>query len=1348
MISRKFALVCALIAGICFMVGGLISWQTPKLRSLIMVKIEQATHDKLPVLILPTSVEVTFFPLGASLQKVNLVPKEEIRAWLEPATFESIGVRISPWQLLRGKLRLTQFDIVGARIVATLPHIDKKPKTGPPLAGLFDALNQLPVNRIKLSDVSIRLRMPEQHLRLELSNLALLAERRRGGLVSLDLNSANLSIAKDSPDKATPALRLQLEASATMNRDDINVPILKINAGDWNGNSTPNSWINSSAHLVGDVESLKFKESDIHVKTELGLTDLSRWAKATFPQTMAKVPPLSGNLAFEAKGHRVNETMPSAEFSLKTEALHVGDFLVDKLTTAGTLNTVGNGKDRHEEISIPKVELEHPAGLVDVDQLLITLGETKKISAKIKIGGDAKGSVQLQQILQGIGKHKIPAWVQVSGEAPCEGTLAPTLSVTCKGQLQGENILVRADMEAKSSVVAIRKIDVDGEVTLDKDKVVYSAELTAPDSKGRSSGTIDFDTGFKIDYEADRLAMADVANLADLKIEGTAKVRGSTEGNSDVGVFNMEVDATDAWLEDFWLGNAKGSLGYKDGKLDFTGVQGYYTVSRYSGQVQVDLDEKKITIGGRVPFFDARDLLKIFSRKVKLPFGVTGTGQAQVQVSGPFAFNKLSYDLKSSLYRGAVATETFDQITFNVKSVNGEVKSQKIALQKVNSSLVLAGEGHPNGLINTVLHGRNFALEDSQIISSSNLALSGNVNFDMDMVGPVLSPDTDMRGKITKTTIGDQPMPDSTFQMKFSSKTVEGQGDFLGDVLKTTFVFPLNDTAPFSLKMKTVDWNYAPLFAALAGVATRKDYEGRLTSVVDLSSATGGFWNASGAIDVANFSLSHGSLSLHSSEPLSLTMKNGAMKVKKFDLGGENVFLKISENPHPNSKIDLQVNGKLDLTLLALLTPFFEDLRGLVSFAFNVKANPDSIDLLGSAYVDKGYLKFFDFPHAIEDIRADMLFNQKKILFNTLKAEIGGGKIGGSGSMELKGYKNLPVNVGGTFEKVSLNVPEKVKTTGSGNWTFTGSWFPFLLKGNYDIKEGLITKEIGGDAEANKGLRRDQFLPDMLVQDRFVPLNVDIDVNFTKGMLVRNELLDGRVTGEFTVKGNPTKPSLLGQVVMEKDTKLIVKDTTFEVTNSNIQLTDPNEINPKLYIAARAHVQEYDVNLTIQGTGNNPQLSFTSSPALAEKDIISLLAIGTTDSQNINPAIQATQVNQQQNLQQAQINSSSPLKDNPLSKEIKERTGFDVQFAPGFDESAATQKIIVRKQFSNKLSVAASQSMGSQRASDAEVRYRLNDRVSGIFSWQNADNLDTLDKTQSQEQNQFGLDLEYKFEFK
>ncbi|MEK7355955.1 MAG: translocation/assembly module TamB domain-containing protein, partial [Bdellovibrionota bacterium] len=886
----------------------------------------------------------------------------------------------------------------------------------------------------------------------------------------------------------------------------------------------------------------------------------------------------------------------------------------------------------------------------------------------------------------------------------------------------------------------------EGEVTADQEKITYTTELSMPDSKGRSSGTISYETGFDIGFEADRLSMKDVTSLANLKIEGAARVKGSTSGTSRTGSVSLFLDGTDMWFENYWLGNPKGTIAYKDGSLYFTGLQGHYTVSRYGGDVTLNLREKKIAVTGRIPFFDARDLLKIFSRRVKLPFPVNGTGQATVKLSGPLDFPHLSYDLKSSLFRGSVAGETFDQAHFDIKSVGGEVKTERVQLAKGAAMITLTGVAHPTGQIETSVRGRGIRLEDTNTIATTGLALSGQVDFDMGMTGHVLAPDTDMKGTLTKTSIGDQSVADSNFRLKFGKKAIEGSGVFMGDVVQGDLVFPFDADAPFHLRLKTQDWNFAPLFAAIAGPNSRKDYQGRLSADVDFSSATGGFWNATGDAKISNFSLSRGSLALKSTGPIEINMKNGQLHTKDLNLTGDGIFLKVTDSPDAVAKLDSQITGKVDLGLLALLTPFFEDLRGLVSFSVNLRGGDRPAEILGSAYLEKGYLKFFAFPHPFEDIRADLLFNQKKILLNTIKAEFGSGQIAGTGGLEFKGRHDIPVNLAGTFEKITLNVPDKMRTTGSGNFTFTGNWFPFLLKGNYIISEGVMTKEFGGEQGGTDNVRRDFYLPDVLVEQDFAPLLLDLNVDFTKGIAVKNELVEGRAMGQLSVKGQPTKPVLLGSITTDKETKVNFRDTIFEVTNSNVTFDGSDVIDPKLYMTAVSRVGTYDITLLLQGSGTAPQIQLSSVPPLPEKDIVSLLAFGATD-QDLNQKISSNAQASQTGLQVG----TGVIKNNVVTNTIRQTTGFDVQFSAGFDDSNnSTTKIVASRRFGQKVGVNFSRSLGKAPETEGKVQYRLTDKFSVIGSAQTKDYTETAESVTTTEKTstKLGLDFEYRFQFK
>jgi translocation and assembly module TamB len=236
----------------------------------------------------------------------------------------------------------------------------------------------------------------------------------------------------------------------------------------------------------------------------------------------------------------------------------------------------------------------------------------------------------------------------------------------------------------------------------------------------------------------------------------------------------------------------------------------------------------------------------------------------------------------------------------------------------------------------------------------------------------------------------------------------------------------------------------------------------------------------------------------------------------------------------------------------------------------------------------------------------------------------------------------------------------------------------------------------------------------------------------------------GRVLGELKIQGTPSTPSILGSVSAEKDGKVYFNETEFQVVSGVFEFTDPKDLNPTLYLSATARVQEYDITLIVSGTAHNPKIVLSSQPALSQTDIVSLLALGSTNN------------NRLASLQQGSTASfsvgSAILKQNPIGRELKDRFGVDLQFTSSVDDtdSVALQKIAITGQISKKLSWDYNRVVGSQSADEAHLRYRLTNRFSVVGSYEDQEfsEIANTEQIDVQHDNVFGLDLEYRFEFK
>ena len=89
-------------------------------------------------------------------------------------------------------------------------------------------------------------------------------------------------------------------------------------------------------------------------------------------------------------------------------------------------------------------------------------------------------------------------------------------------------------------------------MTITEEEISYKAKAKLKNTTGNSTGVINFETGFDINYESPNLDLQEIGPIADLKFLGTGETKGSTQGNSDWAVFSMDIKAKDFEFENYF----------------------------------------------------------------------------------------------------------------------------------------------------------------------------------------------------------------------------------------------------------------------------------------------------------------------------------------------------------------------------------------------------------------------------------------------------------------------------------------------------------------------------------------------------------------------------------------------------------------------------------------------------------------------------------------------------------------------------------------------------------------------------------------------------------------------------
>jgi translocation and assembly module TamB len=1339
--KRATVVKLILLAGVSFLLGFMYNYHLPKFESFLLVQMEKLTREHTPIRVWAQRLRFHLLPIGVVLEDVKILPQAPLDKYLAPAKLKEVGARLAFWPLLRGEIRLSQVYIRDSELNVFIKEdlaAGAAGRKGPSQVKIdFEQIYGLPIDEILLESVQIQGRLDPQNVVFRISDLSLLIENRYQSLF-VEMTAPRVLV---KPGGAAEPLNAQVELRTLVEAQEMQVSAFKLKAGD--------SFVVASGRFNGDFSAGKLDNGALDARTKLHLSDLNVWEKVFFLKP--KIPTLAGHAELEFGMEVRNGKGYKFDAQFNTREVQIDKFIVGQAQ--------GHLTSDLKTVTSDLIRLENKSGKAEIERLRMTLEPKVQFSANVKSPG-----LEVKQLLENLDVKHVPILIPVKGDASCQGVLQDAPEITCQARITTPKVHVDSGRPSFSTIVEVEDARAKGSVKITSKQVEYKADIeVGKNSSGRSDGVINYDTGFKINYQGDRLEFADVKNLANLKFEGGMKVKGGTQGTSDWATIDMNVDGKDIWLEDYPFGQATARLGYKRGHLKFDNIAGQYQVSRYTGLVDLDLDKDRIRLSGQIPFMDLKDVQGLFTRKVTLPFQASGTGTGHVEAEGPFRFQDMSYEFRSTFYRGQLAKESFDELVFQVKSVNGLVQSQKITLRKANGVAEVKGQITPKGEIDTVVVGRGMRLEQSENVLNMGFDIQGIADFTVLVRGQLPRPRVEVNGRLSKVVLGDQAAEDSVFKLNFLSDRVEGSGQFLGTKLISDFTFPYTQEAPFVFKLKTRKWDFIPTFSLISKSARQLDFATSVTMDVSLQAAQGGFWASSGQAKVSEFTIRKGAKSLVAERPMILNFRQGSVNSENFNLTSGDSYLKLDVAGLNRNALNASLNGKLDLSLLGLFTPFITDLRGNMALSMDLKGSAAKPLLSGSAYVDKGYVKFADFPHPFSGIRADLLFNDNQILINALRAEMAGGRVSGEGKVSFTGGAR-PIDVRGSFNEVKVNVPDGFKSQGSGTVAIRGERFPYVMDITYGVTGGEIVREFTNSDSGSVSVRASSYLPRFLDEEAFHPFTFLVDVNLKSPIAVNNALVQASATGQIKASGTPDHLLLNGSITPLPGGKFFFRETPFEIGSGFVEYTNNPPSDPKIYATGTSRVTEnvvdelgrtttnqYDVSVLVQGHAQDLQFTFSSQPPLGQREIVSLLAFGTTGGST-------STAEDRRNAELQTANTGAVLGSAVLgaggAKRFKEALGLDVRVSTqqvttftqsGVADPTALPKITLSRQWTPKLNASASSTLESNPNNNVKLEYKLNKSTSVVGSW---DGRETLYDQRKDVPNILGLDLQFKVPFK
>ncbi|MDE0878355.1 MAG: translocation/assembly module TamB domain-containing protein, partial [Sphingomonas bacterium] len=364
----------------------------------------------------------------------------------------------------------------------------------------------------------------------------------------------------------------------------------------------------------------------------------------------------------------------------------------------------------------------------------------------------------------------------------------------------------------------------------------------------------------------------------------------------------------------------------------------------------------------------------------------------------------------------------------------------------------------------------------------------------------------------------------------------------------------------------------------------------------------------------------------------------------------------------------IRYNGP-SATLFSLAALPNQQLSGPIALAADFGGRVAAPQLTGLIRADNLTYDNETYGTRLSQMKVAARFTNDRLVLNNLSARAGDGSVQAQGSIGLSAESGFPVDITAKLDDAQLAKSDALSATTSGTIRLTNGKDGALIEGDLIIPNARYEIIRQGQAEVPElsGVRRKSEIRTSRPTDRPAAatppsvIKLDLRVRAEDQIYVSGMGLESEWGMDLRIRGTATNPVITGGLDLVRGTYSFA-GKRFEVTRGTIRFRGGALTDPDINIQASTTTDGITANIVITGTGQRPQIAFTSTPTLPQDEVLSRLLFGT-DPSNLS-ATEAIQL-------AAALNSlrGSGGGLNPLGK-LRSATGFDRLRILGADEAS------------------------------------------------------------------------------
>ena len=293
----------------------------------------------------------------------------------------------------------------------------------------------------------------------------------------------------------------------------------------------------------------------------------------------------------------------------------------------------------------------------------------------------------------------------------------------------------------------------------------------------------------------------------------------------------------------------------------------------------------------------------------------------------------------------------------------------------------------------------------------------------------------------------------------------------------------------------------------------------------------------------------------------------------------------------------------LENTDLSFISMFFKEdikqLQGLTNAELKLSGTLNQPILNGSISLTDGEVELFQFPTKINDLNVFLQLEDNLVKIKDTNFQIDQYRIYTSGEFALKNLQPQDLNINIWTNKEEILYQDIFQAQADLKAKLTGLFVSPHIEGILTLSQAELNwKENNKDIPLNPS--------ELLSKLINIKGDIDLELKILDDFIAKTNDFNLKLVGGLKVQGALSAPKLNG-VFEIKQGHIIFLYKKFRVSAGKVIFADSTGEDMILDIRAKTEIDDIDVFLNVSGIIAQPTITLSSSPALSESEIISLL---------------------------------------------------------------------------------------------------------------------------------------------